>query len=40
VFVLAAASCEPRGVRALLAERTQPARPRAELLSVEFRCSR
>jgi hypothetical protein len=39
-FVLAAASCAQQGVRALLAERTQPARPGAELLSVEFHCSR
>jgi hypothetical protein len=39
-FVLAAASCQERGVRALLAERTQPAKPGAELLSVEFHCGR
>ncbi len=38
-FVLCAASCQGDGLQALLAERTQPAKPGAELLSVEFRCS-
>jgi hypothetical protein len=39
-FVLCAASCQGDRLRALLAERTQPTKPGAELLSVEFHCTR
>jgi hypothetical protein len=37
-FVLAAAACDGDALLALLAERTQPVRPDAELLSIAFRC--